>query len=92
MNQERFTLPSRMVKASQENNINHKNGYVFMNNLTKIDSTTFITFQTSGGMKRKHLEKTVHKYKKQMSIKTPTTDPYHRQCLLNFVNLGQAEV
>ncbi|GFW13109.1 HTH_38 domain-containing protein [Trichonephila clavipes] len=60
------------------------------NNVASIDSTPLTSFQTSSAIKKNHKETTDRKGSRRPLRRLPLT-PHHRQCRLDFADLGQLE-
>ncbi|GFU82670.1 uncharacterized protein TNCV_2900111 [Trichonephila clavipes] len=61
--------------------------------LASIDSTPLTSFRHPSAIKRNHKETTDRSWLEEpTSAKTLTTDPHHRQCRLDFADLGQLGV
>ncbi|GFV26121.1 hypothetical protein TNCV_4887521 [Trichonephila clavipes] len=62
------------MNANTHNNHALIKAYVFINNASRIGSTPFTTFRTSGSIQGKYSETTARRmYKEPTTIKTPTT-------------------
>ncbi|GFS99670.1 hypothetical protein TNCV_1972351 [Trichonephila clavipes] len=69
-----------------------RSGHFGTNNVASIDSTP-LSFQTSSAIKRNHKERlTEVGLRSRRPLRRFTADPHHRQCRLDFADLGQLGV
>ncbi|GFU89293.1 HTH_38 domain-containing protein, partial [Trichonephila clavipes] len=78
----------------REDSAIQKSGHFGTNNVASIDSTPLTSFQTSSAIKRNHKGRRLTEVglRSRRPLRRLPLTPHHRQCRLDFADLGQLGV